>query len=314
MVKLSAFGDIIHALPAVEDLAAQAEVHWLVDARFAFLAPVLPQGVHVHPVPLKDAPAKTLGVLWRLRRMRFDLIVDLQGLVKSAIAARIVGAPIFGFDARLIREKPAAWLERPVRFFPEETHVVQQYRTIVAEAMGGPRPASYRPPRIARAFGPPPYEPPYTVLALTGGWATKQWPLAHWQALAKTLSARGARAVALWGNAHEKKRAEALGDAAIVPEARLAMEKLAALLQHAACVIGADTGILHLAAALGAPTITLWGPSSAARAGPQGAQHAHITTSAPCSPCFRRQCDNFICMEAITPEMVVRTWEGLCAH
>lgn len=328
IVKLSAFGDIIHALPALDDLRRrpeQPEIHWLVDARYAFVTEVLPPDVQVHVAPLKAGDWR--GVLRAIRELRalgFDAVLDLQGLIKSAVLARLAGAPVFGLDARQMREQPARWLERCTPFHPDERHIVQQLRRVAAapfasdseppveKASAPDAPIPYRPPRIPltdamqtaadetlRGWA---LDEPYVWLHLGGGWATKQLPEATWRAVAEGATERGLTPVLGWGNTHEHKRARQLGQlvpAAFVPPRRLPMPSLCGVLARARAVIGADTGVVHLAAALGTPTISFWGPSASWRSGPQGPADRHVESNPPCGPCFRRTCDQFVCMDMI---------------
>ncbi|MDX8413121.1 MAG: glycosyltransferase family 9 protein [Mariprofundales bacterium] len=137
IIKLSAFGDIIHALPALDDLLQRPEVdavHWLIDARFAFVADLLPEGVIPHIVALKGRGGLRNGfamAAW-LRQQRFDVVLDLQGLIKSGVMARAIGAPTYGFDGAQSPEWPNRWLVTPVPFHRDDRHVVQCYRRIAA--------------------------------------------------------------------------------------------------------------------------------------------------------------------------------------
>ncbi|MDX8401774.1 MAG: glycosyltransferase family 9 protein, partial [Mariprofundaceae bacterium] len=311
VVKLSAFGDIIHALPALDDLRGRREVretHWLLDARYAFTADLLPPDVRIHQVRMKGAGR------WRamaadvrgLRREGFDAIVDLQGLIKSAAVARAIGGPVFGFDSAFLPERQAGWLQQPVRFHPEEQHVVQQYRRIAhgpflddpAEVPVSPIP--YAAPaihpetraRLLAAAVPPPLPAAqwHAVLHVAGGWETKQLPEASWQALAEGIAARGGLPVFSWGSEAERRIAERLAARGgfALPK-RLSMPELCAMLVQTRAVFGADTGVLHLAAALDTPTISFWGPSASWRSGPLGARHRHVESNPECGPCFKRR-------------------------
>ncbi|RME85353.1 MAG: glycosyltransferase family 9 protein, partial [Zetaproteobacteria bacterium] len=200
-------------------------------------------------------------------------------------------------------------LERPVRFDPEERHVVQQYRAIVAEAIGGERPVSYAPPRARLPAGAQAWtQERYTVLALTGGWATKRWPVEHWRKLAQRIREAGSQVLALWGTDEEKAQALALKPWADAPEKKLPISALAGALAHAEAVVGMDTGLVHLAAALGAPTVSLWGPSAPWRSAPLGERHLHVVRHPPCGPCFKRRCNAFVCLPGIKPEEVYAAW------
>ena len=340
IVRLSAFGDIIHCLPAMQDLLDRSEVeelHWLVDARYAFICDILPRQVQIHSVAMKgDQPLQAVRQAVReLRHIGFDAVLDLQGLIKSALLARACGSPVYGIDSRFVRERPAAWLERSVRLHPDERHVVQQYRRVAAapfanHALLAQQPAAaipYAPPRVDLAASR--CQPDekllsrlqlegkrFVVLHAAGGWQTKQLPEATWLAIAEGALAEGITPIFSWGSASERELAQNLAsrsNGCALPE-RLNMSGLCALLSTAKAVVGADTGLLHLAAALGTPTITFWGPSASWRSAPKGdehgkqqaKQHWHVESNPPCGPCFKRTCDQFVCMDAIRPESVIR--------
>jgi len=328
IVKLSAFGDIIHALPALDDLLAKpevSEIHWLVDARYYFVTELLPKAVTVHAVALKSEHpiASAWHAIRQLRHVGFDAVLDMQGLIKSAALARLAGSPVYGMDKAQMREAAGSLLVRPVAFHAEERHVVQMYRRVAAAPFtGAARPESpipYAPPRIDLAatriapasgilnqFGL--VGDRYVVLHSAGGWETKHLPEQSWLAIARALSDLGQRAIFSWGNDSERQQAENLArqcNGFALPE-RLDMSKLCALLQDARAVVGADTGLLHLAAALATPTITFWGPSASWRSAPLGERDWQIESNPACGPCFKRRCDHFICMDAIDADSIIR--------
>jgi len=156
IVRLSAFGDIIHCLPALHDLLTRPEVdevHWLVDQRYRFVADILPKQVKVHAVALKgNRPLKSAwDVTAKLRKIGFDIVLDLQGLIKSAIISRLCGSPVYGFDKKFLREKPANLLIHNVTFQADERHVVQYYRRIAAAPFADQKTETipYAPPSVS---------------------------------------------------------------------------------------------------------------------------------------------------------------------
>jgi len=321
MVRLSAFGDMIHCLPAMEDLLSSPqvnEVHWLVDRRYAFVSELFPAAVQVHCIDLKGKGGMraTLETVHALRKRDFGCVLDLQGLMKSALLARAIGTQVYGIDSQYIREKPAAMLQQSVSFCAEERHVVQQYRKVACAGILAccdiPRAMDYALPHVRRevlqAMRPSDdlmslvrQLGNFIVLHAAGGWQTKQLPAITWVELARAIQVEGKRVIFSWGSEAERQRAMQLAEksgAQSLPE-RLNMSALCHLLRHADAVIGADTGLLHLAAALGRPTVTFWGPSASWRSGPIGEQHWHIESNPPCGPCFKRTCDQFMCMDDI---------------
>ncbi len=341
IVKLSAFGDIIHALPALHDILARNdvdEVHWLVDQRYGFVTDILPANVIVHQVALKgEHPVRSAWqAIKTLRRIGFDAVIDLQGLIKSAVLARACGSPVYAFDPRFLREKTGMILTKNICFHAQERHVVQQYRRIAS----APFASSLRPPEDAIPYSAPIIDIEnshcrpdshllqqlklkannYVILHAAGGWKTKQLPEQTWLEIAHNLIDQNITPVFSWGNRIEAAQAQRLAaqsNGYALPE-RLNMSALVALIQAAKAVVGADTGLLHLAAALNRPTITFWGPSASWNSAPltveeteqtnltKGVKHWHIESSPACGPCFKRTCKQFICMDAIKSESITR--------
>ena len=326
IVRLSAFGDIIHCLPALDDLLTHpdvSEVHWLVDQRYAFVSDIFPARVHIHRVTLRgDQPLRSAWqVIRQLRAIDFDAVIDLQGLIKSSVLARACGSPVYGIDKRYLREKASALLTRPVLFQAAEKHVVQQYRRVVTAiyASNDERPMPYKAPHIhlndTRCIADSNLlselrlaQKGYVILHAAGGWTTKQLPTTTWLSIAESLPATAPMAVFSWGNDAERAHAQMLAAACsgfALPE-HLNMSALCVLLTGARAVVGADTGLLHLAAALDTPTVTFWGPSASWRSAPIGDKHWHIESNPDCGPCFQRTCTHFTCMDRIRPDAIAK--------
>ncbi len=323
IIKLGAFGDIIHCLPALDDLLRHPDVdtlHWLVDERYAFVTEIFPPQVHVHRIALKGPrPWRSAWCAVRhLRRQQFDAVMDLQGLIKSGLLARAVHTAAYGFDQAFSPERGNHRLIRPVCFHPEERHVVQQYRRIASGPFAADpthrpdAPLPYIPPRISvtpsmrAAFSREKAaagmaDAPFAVLHLGGGWETKQLPKNKWQALISGVLDLGILPLLSWGNAREGQLARMLAKetGAITLPRRLPMHALCGMLAQARAVIGTDTGVVHLAAAVGTPTASFWGPSASWRSGPLHNGHVHAESAPECGPCFRRTCHHFTCMDDI---------------
>ncbi len=334
VVKLSAFGDILHTLPALDDLLQRPEVeeiHWLVDSRYVFVTEIFPPQVKVTSVELKGAhPIRAaIHAIGKLRKEKFDAIIDLQGLIKAGMIARAIGSPVFGFDRNRIPEKPNALFTIPVCFHPEEKHVVQWYRRIAAAPfLENPQqqpvsPISYTPPRIIRSdqVGPPSTELPdelgvkphrYILLNMGGGYPTKRLPDSTWRATAGQIVQRGYAPLLVWGSPEEQQRAKTIAGnntAIKVMPRRLDTLSLCNLLRNSKMLISADTGILHLAAALDIQTVSFWGPTQPDTLGPLGDKHRHVIAPVACINCRKRACNDFVCMPKITPEMLLTDLE-----
>jgi len=327
IVKLSAFGDIVHALPALDDVLHHPdvdEVHWLVDSRFKFATEVFPDSVKVHEIALKGGhPFREVRrIVQSLKAEQFDFALDFQGLIKSAVLARLICSKVHGFDSTVIREKPASWLEISVPAHPDEKSIVQQVRRVAQSLWLNDQSIEqvipYVPPRITKIFEAKlPQEldtlTPWIVFNLGGSFATKELPDATWIHMGRQLKEKGFSIVFCWGNAKEESKAKQLnqdGLGYVLPK-RFSTPELCVFFQQSFAVIAADTGILHLAAAVGTPTISFWGPTPRKRNAPHGEMDFHVESDPDCGPCIQKTCDNFICMDMIQAKAMVRCIENI---
>ncbi|WP_371324155.1 lipopolysaccharide heptosyltransferase I [Dechloromonas sp. ZY10] len=273
IVKTSSLGDVIHYLPALSDIRRhfpQARIDWCVEESFAAIPPLHPALGEIVPVALRRWRKQLLqGKTWneigalrqRLQAARYDLVIDSQGLLKSALLARQVAAPHAGYDAESIREPLASRLyERRYRV-SRDLHAVVRNRLLTAAALGynldcGPD-YGITAPAADFAWRP---EGPYVVLLSATSRDDKLWPEDHWIELGHELHRQGLRALLPGGNPVERERAARL--AAAIPEAIAVppqgIGELAALLAGARAVVGVDTGLTHLAVALDTPTVALY--------------------------------------------------------
>jgi heptosyltransferase-1 len=300
LVKLSSLGDVVHALPVAAALRAgfpRAHLSWIVERREAALLRgngVLDAVVDVDtrgwrrslaPVDLVRAGAALRELARGLRAARFDVALDLQGLVKSGLVTAATRAPLrIGFTAAVCRERlNALFTNRHVTPPVSARHVVEQYLAVLEPlgvapaAIAFPLPADPAAEARADAFfgrsGMKPHD--RLVVMLPGaGRADKRWPADRFAALAGSLTAEaGASVLVVWGPG-EQDTAQAIVDSARGDRTRLApattIEELIALLRRASVAVGGDTGPLHLAAALGVACVGLYGPTAAERNGPWG--------------------------------------------
>jgi heptosyltransferase-1 len=272
-VKLSSLGDVIHHLPAVTDLAEHrpdARIAWAVEEAYAALVGLHPAVDEVVPVglrslrgnPLERSRWSRLAEARRaLARGGWDYVIDSQGLIKSALVARAAGGVRFGMDRKSSRERMAARLYDVRLPVARERHAVERNRDLVAQVFG------YT-PRAGAVYGlvspemPPAGAPaaPYAVLLHAASRPQKAWPGERWIALGQRLAEAGLTCVLPGGTPQERATAARLASAipgATAP-AEMSLVDVAALLAHAELVAGVDTGLTHLAVALGRSTVGIY--------------------------------------------------------
>jgi len=266
-----------------------AHVAWAVEAPYAELVRLHPGVDAAIPVPLRALRRSPLRAqAWRdiraargaLAQGRWDYVVDAQGLIKSACVARWARAAVFGLDRKSAREPLAARFYDVRIAVPRGLHAVVRNRRLVGEVFGHgvQSPARYC-MRVPDA--PPPWAPPhpYAVLLHAASRAAKRWREERWVALGRELAAHGYAPVFPGGSPEERAAAARLaagvGGRAMAAPA-MALGEAAALLGHAAGAIGVDTGLTHLAVALGVPTVGIYCATSPGLTGLHGAHAVNL--------------------------------------
>jgi heptosyltransferase-1 len=297
LVKTSSLGDVIHNLPVATDLAREfpeARIDWVVEENFAAIPALHPAVDRVIPIAIRRW-RKHLGQLatWQemraarraLREHEYDLIIDSQGLCKSAVVTRQARGWKCGYSAECAREPIAARSYDETFTIPRQLHAIRRNRWLAAAAADlnppddehGGRPED----RIdygLTSLPPPAYAPstPYAVLLTATSRDDKLWPEADWLALGQALAERGLSCVLPGGNPTERERAArlagALPDAIAAPPGDL--PTLAGLLAGAQLVVGVDTGLTHLAAAVATPTVAIYCASEPGLTGVLGSAFA----------------------------------------
>lgn len=285
LVRLSSMGDLIHTLPALTDLHARRpdiELHWLCEAAFADIARLHPFVRQVIPMRWRawrkqlwraEVRGEIAALKRRLQSEGYTQVLDSQGLIKSALAARLAAAPVCGLDRHSAREPLAALLYQRSESVPKGRDAVWRNRELFARTFGytveGPADFGVRIPVSGRLAGLPPQY--YAALHATSR-DSKLWPQPHWRDCLTRLHQKTALPVLLpWGSESERRRAEAMAEA--MPFVRvcppLTLIQAAALLQNARAVIGVDTGLLHLADAAATPLVGIYTDSDPVKTGPQ---------------------------------------------
>lgn len=271
IVKTSSMGDVVHAQPVVSDVLRwqpQAQIDWLVEPPFAAIPQLNPGVRRVLPLAWRKWRSRLLQrATWQamaalraeLQAARYDLVLDLQGLLKSALWARQAGAPVAGYDRASAREPAAAWAYQRQAAVPRHLHAVERCRRLAASHLGYPVPQST--PDFGLQAPPGGWRPraPYAVLIPSASRPEKRWPERSWVAVGQRLQRQGWLPVVLWGREAEQTLAERIaasceGD---VPPF-LKVGEMAAVLAGAQQVVGLDTGFTHLAAAFGRPTVGIY--------------------------------------------------------
>jgi heptosyltransferase-1 len=323
LIRTSALGDVVHALPVLATLRArlpEATIAWVVDAAFAPLLEGHPDLDQLLPVPLRSwkrergslrAASRVWAAVRRIRAFRADVTLDLMGNHKAGVLARLSGAPRRLGHRRADRREPssALWLNEHVVARGE--HAIDRALSVL-DALGiATEPA----PRVRLActsdaaglalLAETP-EPPLLIQP-GAGWGNKRYPSAAFGAVAAALATD--LPVAVLSAPGE----EDLAASVVAASGNLArhwhapsLPMLATLLAGARALVGGDTGPLHLAHALGTPVLGLFGPTDPRRNGPWQVPEAALVRPLPCSFCHRRFAEAKACLLAISPAEVVR--------
>jgi heptosyltransferase I len=284
LVKTSSLGDVVHNLPVASDIRhafPDAAVDWVAEERFTAIPRSHRAVREVFPVAVRrwrsalwqrETRAEIAAFARRVRARHYDAVIDTQGLLKSALIARVTHGMRYGLDRESSRE-PLGWLYHRTFNVPWSRHAVERNRALAAQALG------YTPGlnvdygiRAAAAYFTWLPQQRYVVLLHASSAERKLWPEARWHEIGRYFAQSATHCVLPWGNAAERARsarlAEHIPTAMVAPSLRL--DEVMGLLAGAQTVIGVDTGLTHLAAALGVATIGLYCATDPARTGLYG--------------------------------------------
>ena len=281
VVRPSSLGDVVHALALVADVARERPgmaIDWVAEPAFAELPAMSSQVRTVIPLalrswrrtPFKLKTWRAIGAFRQaLRAQHYDAILDLQEQVKGALVASTARGTSHGFDRASVREPLAACFDDVHHRIPRELHFATRCRRLAAAALGyeleGPPRWTLEPPPNAATIP----SGRYAVVLHATSRVGKLWAEERWRALIGGFASAGLAVLLPWGSDDERARSERLADgfdATIVPP-RQSLGELAALLARADIAVGVDTGLTHLAAALGTPTVALFTETDPAGAG-----------------------------------------------
>ncbi|MEE8348033.1 MAG: glycosyltransferase family 9 protein [Acidobacteriota bacterium] len=320
IVKLGSFGDIIHTIPAQQQIhrhRPDTEIHWLTEPPYAELLGQIPGLKRVWPADTKkwrkqlSSLTESFPLIRSLRRQRFDLALDFQGLVKSAVLARLSGArEVVGFTREQAREPASSYfysttLSRDMSTQPHAIDINLDLTRCLDFSSDGASPlipleipeeaVRYvdRQLELAGITNP--------VLINPGaGWITKRWPAQNYGRLLLELKQQlNLSSVVTYGPGEEELLEQMVAAAGSLPVNAFPTDffQLAALCRRSRLMVAGDTGPLHLAVALGTPTVAVIGPTTPWRNGPFNPNDVVVKRDLPCSDSYKRTCDHFICMD-----------------
>ena len=274
IVKTTSLGDVIHNLPVINDIRAHhpdMAIDWVVEESFADIPRLHPGVDSVMTVAMRRWRKQPFSAqTWReiaslkqqLQSRTYELVLDTQGLLKSALISRLVKAPHHGYDRHSIREPLATCLYNSKHKVSREQHAVPRIRQLAAQALGYPMPDSLPDYGIASTTDISALQlPEHFVVGLHGSSRdSKLWPVDHWIALAAQLHAKDLALVLPWGSQAEHERALEIAEKStqtiVLP--RLELNQLAAVISAAHAAVGVDTGLMHLAVALKIPSVAIY--------------------------------------------------------
>jgi heptosyltransferase-1 len=306
IIKTSSLGDVVHTLPALTDAAAALPgitFDWVVEEGIAEIPAWHPTVRQILPVALRrwrrgwwrsDERDQRSQFNQRLRAREYDAVIDAQGLLKSAWVALGTRGPRHALSWSSAREPFSCLAAHHQHPIAKGQHAITRVRQLFARSLGYPCPVSepdYGIDRSRFLAGPTVEQ---TIVFLHGTtWATKHWPEESWTALAGLAAAHGYEIRLPWGNPAEKARAERIVGtcprAQVLP--RMSLAELAGVLAAARGVVAVDTGLAHVAAALGVPAVTLYGATEPGLTGTLGRNQIPLRARFECAPCLRRTCN-----------------------
>jgi lipopolysaccharide heptosyltransferase I len=312
IVRLGSLGDVIHAIPGVAaliDRHRDARVDWIVDPRYVDLVKSVQRIGRVIPFDTRQGLGSLIGTARWLRRERYDAVIDLQGLIKSAVLARIAGARrTIGFTSDHLREPLA-------RVFYTETHDPGGVVHVIDQDLALMRALGVQEMTVRFPLDVPPRATPngYVLINPGAAWPNKRWPPDRFGALAAAIRERhGLRSLVLWGPGEEAVAAAVVASSrgAAEPAPATSITDILAVAKNASLMVSGDTGPLHMAGAVGTPIVALFGPTRAERNGPWSPADITISRFDRCVCHYERRCRrDRPCIDDITVDEVVAAVE-----
>jgi len=331
LIKTSSMGDIIHTLPALTDAKKaipDLTVDWVIEEAFVDIPSWHPAVTRIIPIAQRQWRKRPFAMntisafkhFYReLQKTRYDLILDAQGLFKSAFITWLARGKRTGFAASSAREPLASLFYQDRINVAKNLHAITRLRMLFSHALDYPMPETEADYHLTiNTKDSDKSSRPYFVFLHGTTWQSKLWPEHYWCELARLITDAGFAIKISGGNAREVERAKRIAATSTLVEVMpyLSIAEMAKMLSYAKGVIAVDTGFAHLAAALEKPVVTLYGATRATLTGTIGKYAHNMSATQPeCSPCLKRKChysgSSIItpaCYEMLTPD---RVWKML---
>lgn len=307
IVRLSSMGDVVHTLPALSDAAKahpSIRFDWAVDEAFAQIPSWHSNVEKVFPVALRRWRGELISTrdreevrafLKTLRSEPYDFVVDLQGEFKSALVARLARGVRCGYDGASAREWGAHVSYRRKFDVPKGAHSMSRMRRLLSQALSysyDPERTDYGLKRDRLLPAPVELKQAYVVFVHSTSWESKNWPEQYWRQLADKVTAAGFAVVMPWGSEAERERSERIAgkDQGRIVLPKLSISEKASIINGAAATVGLDTGLSHIAAALGVPSVTLYGATDPNLCGTIGENQIQVVSHFECVRCHETEC------------------------
>jgi lipopolysaccharide heptosyltransferase I len=332
LIKTSSLGDLIHTFPAITDAAAalgKFQLDWVVEEGFHEVPFWHPEVNNILPISIRRwrtqlwsalRNGEIQDALGEIRANHYDVVLDAQGLIKSALITSLTKGHRVGYNWSSAREKIASWAYDEKIEVSRSSHAVTRNRQLFANALNYPLPDTVPDYGLqTRTIKIPNQIKPIVFLHGTT-WSTKLWPQSYWRQLAEMLNSAGQPVTLPWGTPKEHQAAEQISASLQFVQTLPAMglSELAAHLASAKAVVAVDTGLAHLSAAFAIPTVSLYGATDAKRTGTLAANQLHLSSQRFCAPCLHRHCQHPSqtdvqppCFAELTPARVLQALAAL---
>ena len=321
LVLTGSLGDVTRGLcilPAIKSQRPDLKISWLVDSRYAEILHGNPSIERVFVFDRRQGASALLKLRRELNAAHFDVCLDLQRHFKSGVFSLMSHAPRrIGFHRRNTKEFNWLFNNERIGFYPDSLPKINHYLKFLSHLglNDGGRPRfeldyispSEKASGILASMGGP-----FIALVLGSAWQSKDWPEPHYAGLVSRILAETDYRILLLGDASRKQMSQRILNSAASQRvfncaAETTVKDLFPLLKAGTAAVGPDSGPGHVAAAVGTPYISLFGPTSPERTAPFGCEHLVVRTSLTCQPCYRRRCPGLgeACMRGISVAMVL---------